>query len=154
MIEKLLWLAEKLAQDGARSAALKRRAVSTAYYAVFHSLARLCADSVLVEDGEIDSESEDYERVYRALDHGPLRNAFANGALRDNPDLKSIGDIVVPLQSERLRSDYLPAQSLYTSSQCRALVRSAKVAVELIENLHGGTRRKLIVALLFKNRPV
>jgi uncharacterized protein (UPF0332 family) len=47
MVERLLALAEELADKSGKSLTLKRRAVSTAYYAVFHTLAKLCADELL-----------------------------------------------------------------------------------------------------------
>jgi uncharacterized protein (UPF0332 family) len=43
-VERLLALAAELAETSGKSLTLKRRAVSTAYYAVFHALAKLCAD--------------------------------------------------------------------------------------------------------------
>ncbi len=43
MSEKLLVLAFEWAEVSAQGWTIHRRAVSTAYYAVFHALARLCA---------------------------------------------------------------------------------------------------------------
>jgi hypothetical protein len=49
-----------------------RRAVSTTYYAMFHTLARCCADLFIGGTGSSRSK-EAWQQVYRALDHG-----FAN----------------------------------------------------------------------------
>lgn len=152
MHERLLWLADDLAQRGKNSLTIKRRAVSTAYYAVFHAMARLCADTLLVSDGTVDRQSRNYERVYRALDHGPLRNAFNASPLKDETQFKAIGNLVVPLQTERHNSDYLPSRSLYRSSECLALVDSARKAIELLSRLNIEQRRTLATSLLFKNR--
>ena len=46
MVERLLWLADQLSRQSAelKSPVVERRAVSTAYYAVFHALASLCTE--------------------------------------------------------------------------------------------------------------
>ncbi|WP_375413393.1 hypothetical protein [uncultured Bradyrhizobium sp.] len=147
MIERLLELANTLAENGAHSLTLKRRAVSTAYYAVFHALAKLCADELLQGRG-----SNEYERVYRALDHGTLKTAFKNKPLNQIPEIVTIGNRAVELQSERMRSDYLPSQRLYTKNQCLDLVHSARIAVRSFGRLSAEQRRTLAVHLLFKNR--
>jgi uncharacterized protein (UPF0332 family) len=126
-----------------------RRCVSTAYYAVFHALAGCCADVVLPE---ADKLSDEYERVYRALDHGPLRTAFANKPLKDLPKLNEIGGHVVRLQSERHRADYFPDRKLFTQYQCAELIHTARVVVELLDSLTQQERRTLAVSLLFRNR--
>ena len=150
MVERLMALAEELAEKSGRGLTLKRRAVSTAYYAVFHALAGLCADELL---GRIDSRSQDYIRVYRSLEHGTLKTAFNAPPLNRVGTLQKIGSSVVELQSERIRSDYLPSHALYTKDQCRALVELAKSAITAIAALSQSDRRSLAVALLFKNRP-
>lgn len=151
MIERLLVLAESLANDGARSLTLKRRAVSTAYYAVFHALAQLCADEV--SGGLSATDDVAYVRIYRALDHGTLKTAFKTAPLNQIAMLQRIGDRAVELQSERIRSDYLPSQSLYTVEECRAFVDSARWTVRAITRLSPEDRKTLAVFLLFKNRP-
>ena len=151
MVERLLALAEELAENSGKSLTLRRRAVSTAYYAVFHALAKLCAHELLGD--RIDLRSQEYIRVYRSLEHGTLKTAFNAPPLNRVVTLQKIGSSVVELQSERIRSDYLPPQSLYTRDQCRDLVESAKSAIGAIAALSQGDRRSLAVSLLFKNRP-
>jgi hypothetical protein len=151
MVERLLALAEELAENSGKSLTLRRRAVSTAYYAVFHALAKLCANELL--GGRIDLRSPEYIRVYRSLEHGTLKTAFNAPPLNRVATLQKIGSSAVELQSERIRSDYLPPQSLYTRDQCRDLVESAKSAIGAIAGLSQNDRRSLVVSLLFKNRP-
>lgn len=150
MVERLMALAEELAEKSGRGLTLKRRAVSTAYYAVFHALAGLCADELL---GRLDSRSQDYVRVYRSLEHGTLKTAFNAPPLNRVGTLQKIGSSVVELQSERIRSDYRPSQALYTKDQCRALIELAKSVITAIAALPQSDRRSLAVSLLFKNRP-
>jgi hypothetical protein len=154
MVERLLWLADDLSRRSAelKSAAMERRAVSTAYYAVFHALASVCAEELLGVDG-VTKKTNEYERVYRALDHGSLKTAFKSAPLKDLEQVKAVGERVVELQSERIRSDYLPSGRLYKKSECARLVRSATSSVEMIAQLSANDRRTLAVYLIFKNRP-
>jgi hypothetical protein len=153
MVARLLDLADQLVQEGVRSSALRRRAVSTAYYAVFHALAKSCAGTLL---RSVDRNSEIYERVYRALDHGPLKTAFATkgSPLRDRATLRRIGDLVVRLQSERHKADYLPpGKGIFSRDDARKLVEQARTAVREIEHLDDQDRFALATWLLFRNRP-
>ena len=54
-----------------------RRAVSTAYYAMFHLLAKTCADGML---GGVNASRSNraWRQVYRALEHGSAKNACKN----------------------------------------------------------------------------
>src|ERR1700730_5524120 len=134
MVARLLDLADQLVREGTRSSALRRRAVSTAYYAVFHALAKSCASILLPST---DRNSEMYERVYRALDHGPLKAAFMikGGPLKHRENLQKIGNRVVRLQSERHRADYLPPKKGMFRDDAHYLVDQARRAVLEIEHL-------------------
>jgi len=151
MVARLLDLADQMARQGVRSSALRRRAVSTAYYAVFHALAKSCASILLPS---VDRDSDTYHRVYRALDHGPLRVAFATtGPLKDREPLQKIGELVVQLQSERHRADYMPpSKGLFSRSKAETLVEKARQAVIEIEGLGDDDRVALATWLLFKSR--
>jgi uncharacterized protein (UPF0332 family) len=153
VVARLLDLAEELVQEGTRSSALRRRAVSTAYYAVFHALAKSCAAALLPS---MDRASEIYERVYRALDHGSLRSAFASKAtpLKDRETLKKIGELVIRLQGERHRADYLPPyKSIFSRDEAQTLIDEARRAVGEIQRLNGDDRIALATLLHFKSRP-
>jgi uncharacterized protein (UPF0332 family) len=150
MVQSLLRLADDTARNGARNATFKRRAVSTAYYALFHAIAEMCARELL---GGASANSYEFERVYRALEHGSLKNVFNTPPLNANLQLKQIGVLVAQLQSERHRSDYLPMRRLYTAKTCAQHLASAKLAIALLEGLGRDERKALAVSLLFKNRP-
>jgi uncharacterized protein (UPF0332 family) len=148
MISRLLDAADLLLAEGRRSGAFRRRAVSTAYYAVFHSLAKLSAGALLSDD-----KTDEYIRVYRALDHGPLKNAFATGPLKERDALREIGNIVILLQSERHKADYLPpTKGVFSAKRARELVDQARDVVAAIDQLDLADRRTLAAYLLFKNR--
>jgi uncharacterized protein (UPF0332 family) len=154
MVARLLDLADQMVREGTRSSALRRRAVSTAYYAVFHALAKSCASILLPS---IDRNSTMYERVYRALDHGPLKTAFTtkdSPLLKDRKTLRNIGDLVVPLQTERHRADYLPPKTnIFSREEAKTLIDQARRAVREIEGLRDDDRVALATLLLFKSRP-
>lgn len=151
MAERLLLLANELAKQSGKGQALKRRSVSTAYYAVFHALAKLCARELFDHEGTLSSTSE-YERVYRALDHGSLKDAFKKSPLKDSKRLKKLGNNIAILQSERIRSDYLPPMLVHTQAQCEEWVAMAQSTLDLLSGLTPEERRTLAVHLIFKNR--
>ena len=146
---KLMLCAEAYLQAGNRDALGDRRAVSTAYYAVFHNLAQLCADELL---GKSRRRSDEYERIYRAPDHGQMRAAFSTHPLRGNVTLQAIGLQILQLQAERHRADYLPLRRIYSPLQCAEIVRQARATIAEIAGLSPDDRRILSICLLFKNR--
>jgi uncharacterized protein (UPF0332 family) len=150
MVSLLLEAADKLLGERPRSSAFKRRAVSTAYYAVFHALATLCAETMLHSAGRA---TDEYARVYRALEHGPLKTAFGKEPLRSHGTLRKIGDLVVALQSERHRADYLPPiKNVFSQSETKKLIDQARQAVSEVEALNPQDRRTLATCLLFRER--
>jgi uncharacterized protein (UPF0332 family) len=151
MAERLLWLAQETGRMGAHSLTLKHRAVSDAYYAVFHAIAALCANELL--PGEKPATSKAYERVYRALEHSSLKSEFNKSPLRDYQRLREVGVIVMELQRERHNADYMPTRRLYTVHSCNEIIKSAETAMNLLKALSEEERRVLAVTLLFKNRP-
>lgn len=150
MVDRLLAAADTLIQTRPRSAAYRRRAVSTAYYAVFHALAKICAETLLPD---VRQTEEEYSRVYRALDHGPLRNAFAQAPLKDHPEVKKIGPIIVRLQNERHRADYAPPdKDIFAMTEVEELAAQAKFVVTQLRKLDAVSRRNLATCLLFRDR--
>jgi uncharacterized protein (UPF0332 family) len=149
MVHSLLRIADDTARNGAQNATFKRRAVSTAYYAVFHAVAEMCAREIL---GGSRADSFEFERVYRSLEHGSLKSVFNNPPLNSNSQFKAIGTLIAQLQSERHRADYLPMRRLYTAKTCAQHLASARLAIALLEALGKEDRKTLAITLLFKNR--
>jgi len=152
MATRMIEAAELLLRDGSASSAFRRRAVSTAYYAVFHALAKQCADFLT---RSAPRRSDEYERVYRALEHGPLKQAFLQSPLKDNRLLSEIGQSVVRLQAERFRADYMPPiAGVFSSAQAEELVGLGRETVKEIEALRAGpdNARLLATALMFTGK--
>lgn len=147
--ERMLDGTSELLNSRTRSQAYRRRAVSAAYYAVFHAVAKLCADELL---GAEHSKSDDDARVYRALDHGALKAVFSSPPLNTLDRLRPIGDTIVRLQSERHKADYSPPGVLYTPEDGQELVDLARVTVMELGKLPAEDRRTLATCLLFRVR--
>lgn len=150
MVALLLEAADTLLKERPRSSAFKRRAVSTAYYAVFHALAKVCAENLLPSAAR---NTDEYARVYRALEHGSLKAAFGKEPLKNHGTLRKIGDLVVALQSERYRADYLPPiENVFSRQDTKKLIEQARQAVAEIEALNPQDSRTLATCLLFRER--
>lgn len=151
MVERLLDGADQLMRSRPRSAAYRRRAVSTAYYAVFHALAKLCAECLLPAGWSEDPQG--YAKIYRALDHGPLRAAFAQSPLKDEGTLADIGAAVVRLQQERHKADYMPPDAaMFPAEEAQQLLAQARRTVSALEGLDRPSRLLLSTHLLFRER--
>jgi len=61
-----------------------RRAVSTIYYAMFHTLARCCANLFIGGKGA-DRSNPAWHQVYRALEHGTAKSACSHGKVNKFP---------------------------------------------------------------------
>lgn len=89
-----------------------RRAVSSAYYAVFHELARTCADSLVGTDKKV-RPNRAWVEVYRGLDHGAVRNACDAAANIAFPaGIRHFADAFKQLQQARHAADYDPTVRL------------------------------------------
>lgn len=85
-----------------------RRAVSTSYYAVFHSLAKLAADA-LIGSTKASRPNKAWVEVYRGLGHGTCLDACKRASDIEFPDdLKDFADAFVQLQEARHSADYDP----------------------------------------------
>jgi uncharacterized protein (UPF0332 family) len=116
----------KVAQDlvqrgkiGAPKQAELRRAVSTAYYALFHFLSRAAANVLI---GSTKSASPAYTIVYRAFEHRRMsaacraaskpkldpKTSIALACDAFDPNLRAAAQAFVELQDRRHRADYDP----------------------------------------------
>jgi uncharacterized protein (UPF0332 family) len=127
-----------------------RRAVSTAYYAVFHALARQCAER-FVGTGQNRSRPA-WQQVYRALDHGFVKNACFQAANLGFPtDIVTFADIFARLQDERHRADYDP-ETRYTRADVQALISMADQAVSALSSAPKDDRTAFAALVLLKKR--
>ena len=105
----------KTAHDLATSSARRprqtdlRRAVSTTYYALFHCLAKCCADMVVGGVGS-DRSRPAWRQTYRALGHGTARKRCEHQkSIRQFPaEIQDLANVFVDLQKKRHAADYDP----------------------------------------------
>ena len=131
--------------------AFMRRAVSSAYYAVFHTLCRLCADTLV---GGIHHKSQAWGRVYRGVGHTNAKAVLTNS--KEIAALPSyfaeFAAAFILLQKEREQADYNPAPFGKYFAETELLVAQAVGAIELLERLSDDDRRALATAILIKAR--
>jgi hypothetical protein len=140
-----------------RSASL-RRAVSTAYYAVFQVLCATCADTLV---GWRQPWSV-YTPVFRAPDHYATAQALREPVLAAIPQMQRLGLLLRELQSAREWADYNPEprpdfkpgarDSLFTREEALSLIDSAVEAIRIIDRLDDDARLKLAIRLVTRTR--
>ncbi len=155
--DDLLDIAQRLAQleEGKPRQASLRRAISTAYYALFHALARLCADELV---GWRNSW-EAYSPIYRTMDHSRAKSVFKQISGRRGAHIALIGETFILLQENRHWADYDPSPLRVgrTKAIGRAetldLIEQTKRAVMQIANLAPEDRLFIATQLIARTRP-
>ena len=146
----LLETARRLTQPGAAvpTQADLRRAVSTAYYALFHCLASAAADLLTGSD-----RSPDWHQVYRAPEHQKARRACQQqGVMRTYPTgVRNFAETFVDLQGARHEADYA-LESRYLTPDVLATINRAEEAIDQFERAGARHRRGFAVHVLFKRR--
>jgi uncharacterized protein (UPF0332 family) len=132
-----------------RQADLKR-AVSTAYYALFGFLAKECAD-LLVGKGKA-RKLPCWRHVHRALDHG-----FAKGACNEVANLKFPAEIVqfantfIQTQEQRHTADYDP-DSRFARAEAIAIIDGVEQSIADYKLASRADRLAFVVLVLLKRR--
>ena len=161
--QDLLTHAEDLLTSGRRGAPLQvnlRRAISAAYYGLFHHLLTDATDGLV---GRTKRTEPAYGIVYRAFEHGQMKDR-AGRAINLSPKTAStlgigaFSDLVrngaatfVALQAERHKADYDPnyRPSLETA---RAQIEAARDAIANFSAAPTPEYQLFLVMLLFKPR--
>jgi uncharacterized protein (UPF0332 family) len=128
-----------------------RRAISSAYYVMFHCLARNCAD-LLVGGTNSDRSRHAWRQTYRALEHGPAKNACKDNIVTRFPkEIEDFANNFVALQEKRHTADYDPSIRL-TKSEVVADIRTAEEAITEFRKAPLKDRRAFAALVLFKKR--
>ena len=127
-----------------------RRAVSTAYYAMFHCLAAAVADLFIGPQ-----RSPAWHRVYRALEHGKVRSACREvRTMREFPtEIRNFAGEFVVLQKARQQADYALDTDAYQKSGVLGYIVSAEIAIAGLEGADIGAKRRFAAHALFRQRP-
>jgi uncharacterized protein (UPF0332 family) len=128
-----------------------RRAVSTAYYALFHAIAKDAAD-LLVGSGPARADRA-WVHAYRGLDHG-----FAKNACKEVPKLGFAHSIAIcasefiALQEVRHSADYDP-RARFTRADALQWAARADAAITTLRVAPRRDRKAFAVHLLLRRRP-
>ncbi|WP_056188870.1 hypothetical protein [Methylobacterium sp. Leaf113] len=153
LVYNLLEVADGLALSpgtpNVRKAAM-RRAVSTAYYAVFHALCYLCADELVGW-----SRTGTHDPIYRSVDHGSAKTRLAGKAAeRIGSTVLAIGAAFTKLQDDRHAADYASPVLPVSLERTQTIIASARQTIALIEELQKPQRLELAILLVAKPRPI
>ena len=125
-----------------------RRAVSTAYYAMFHCLAGAAADLLIGR-----RRSPAWHRVYRALEHGRARTACEHkrAMVGFPPEIRDFAKAFVMLQDARHQADYA-LEGRYDKLVVLAAIDRAENAIVQFEQADIWHRRGFAAHVLFRRR--
>ena len=127
-----------------------RRAVSAAYYAVFHALCWSNAN-VLVGVGTTRPQGA-WLQTYRAVDHGQAKARCLYAPVKRFPaKIQAFADSFVTLQEYRHRADYSPDQH-FTKQEVSVIVGLARSAVAAIGTAPARDRRAFAIHVLLAYR--
>ena len=127
-----------------------RRAVSTAYYALFHAMAKDAAD-MLVGVGATRPDKA-WTQLYRGLNHKDAKDACkALRHLNFPAGIKSCADAFVSLQQKRHDADYDPDHRI-TRADALGAIQEAEDAIRGLRAASKRDRTAFAVQILFKKR--
>jgi hypothetical protein len=134
-----------------RQADLKR-AVSSTYYALFHALARTCADMV-IGARRSDRINSAWRQVYRSLEHGLAASQCANKtALVQFPqEIQDVAYLFLIMQKKRHEADYDPSFRTFKPEVLLDLAAVQSV-IDLFMKSQAKDRRAFAALLLFRPR--
>ena len=162
LLEQADLLLQSMQSGGLVRQANRRRAISTAYYAVFHFLLTAVADEFV---GKQKRRSALYALVYRSIDHNDLKSicevvgrnqipekykkyAPSNGF---GPNITEFATLALELREKRHSADYDPSHWVKIADARKAI--SAARSAMLRFSKAGLFRRKAFLTLLvFKPR--
>lgn len=121
-----------------------RRAVSTAYYAMFHALVSSSAEVLVGLPVDAVTRAA-WLRIYRMTNHGFARSQLQNNRATFSPDAQIFADIFCHLQDERHNADYNPLSS-FTAQTASNWLNSAEAAI--IDFLHISSSERAAIGIL------
>ena len=131
--------------------AMLRRAVSTAYYAMFHALCQSNADT-LVGPAPAGPNISLWVDAYRTLNHTTAKNRLTQYVqATPDPAVRSFANLFGNLQEQRISADYDPS-ARFVRTQVISLIDRAEAATRAFSNTSVQTRRALAVYLLVRPR--
>ena len=128
------------------------RAVSAAYYAMFHALARSCAD-LLVGATPALRDQRAWRQTYRALEHGHTKNQCSNQRLMSGfpQEIQAFGEWFVEMQRHRHVADYDP-DTAFSRSHVQYLIYETGRVITRLGDVEPRDLRAYAAYVLLRNR--
>lgn len=126
------------------------KAISAAYYAMFHALARSNADTLIGASPPFRTLPA-WVQAYRALDHGPAKNRMQSGLNAFPAAVQTFGRVFVDLQNQRHSADYDP-NAEFTRAYALRLINRAEAAITAFEAAPSVERKTFAAHVLFRMR--
>ena len=150
--EDLIAASRLLIQDTDCSEAAVRRAVSTAYYAVFHALAESNADA-LTRIAQVPVLDETWSRYYRAIQHHETSNRFRRTTIAAAPTaVADFMDLFIKLQTVREQADYNPDSTAFTRDFAAQWIDRAETIIQAFVDLDDWAKIDVAAVALFDQR--
>lgn len=158
--EEFLQQADALAGNSSATQVDLRRAISAAYYAVFHFCLAAGTDMIL---GAGASASARYSIVYRSVDHARLRGLCEQLKVekthKDLPivlaggygKMADFARLAGSLYEQRISADYDPSKS-YTAAEVKVVISQARLAIVWFRYCTPEQQEAFLTMLLFKQR--
>ena len=121
-----------------------RRAVSSAYYALFHALASSNADALIGAPHD-PATAAAWSRIYRALDHGTARRELQRYRHEFSSGAQAFVDAFQEIQNQRHAADY-NHNDTFTSQQ--AEIWLARVEAIITDYLQSDRSERAYIAAL------
>ena len=159
--EQLLELAEMLASPpvhgetrGRPQQTNLRKAISAAYYAMFHALANGNADTLVGSTPNVRTSAE-WTRTQRALNHGTVRAQMSKSIEMAAFDtaIQDFSNTFLALQPQRHEADYNPNPDRpFRRSETVQDIQRARAAIEAFQAVPIRERRRFATYVLFGQR--
>ena len=153
--ETLIWIARLLARIDSSETPINdelRKAISCAYYALFHALCNCVAEQWIGFDEELRG-SDAWVLAYRLLEHGKIKAAcikISNSKIIPQ-ELKTVAQVFLIVQSMRHRADYDP-RSRFSLVGTLEAINSVEEAIRKLMNADANDRMAFISFLAFPHR--
>lgn len=139
-----------------------RRAISAAYYGMFHFVARAAADEFV---GRVRRREVRYSLVYRGLDHRRLRDLCVDLAKTSpprklapflppngiGPGIQVFASGLVDMQDKRHDADYDPLVR-FNTAEAHLAIATARSAIARFERASATRQKAFLTLALFKPR--
>lgn len=156
---ELLQQADFLAGKATPTQADLRRAISSAYYAVFHFCLTAAADMVT---GTSARATARYTHVYRSIDHKVLRGLCKqlgqsqpqNVAVTPSSGFGHLPDfarLTASLYEQRILADYDPSR-IYSDTEAKVVISDARQAITWFTSCDDDQQKAFLTMLLFRPR--